>query len=204
MSIQPYTEDQRDALQEVVNIAMGQAGDALARILTSFIRLSVPRIRLVTAADVAETVSGMLEQNAEITAVRQAFANGLQGEAIVLFTQSDVHDLAKLMDYDEDINEAAEQELLMEISNLLVGAIISGISDTLNIELTFSPPSLMADHAPLSKVLNGATLPWTHALLMEVNFTVEHHAVRCHLFLFMMEKAVNTLRGILDEFLEDN
>ena len=61
MSIQPYTEDQNDALQEVVNIAMGQAGDSLARILGNFVELSVPRIRLVTVNDVIKTVTGMVD-----------------------------------------------------------------------------------------------------------------------------------------------
>ena len=41
------TEDQRDCLQEGVNVAMGQAGDSLARFLEVFIHLSVPRIRLL-------------------------------------------------------------------------------------------------------------------------------------------------------------
>ena len=67
MGIQPYTEDQNDALQEVVNIAMGQAGDSLARILGNFVELSVPRIRLVTVKDVIKTVMDMVASDAEIS-----------------------------------------------------------------------------------------------------------------------------------------
>jgi len=66
MSIQPYTEDQSDALQEVVNIAMGQAGDSLARILGNFVALSVPRIRLATGKDVIKTATGMVDNNTEV------------------------------------------------------------------------------------------------------------------------------------------
>lgn len=202
MTIRPYTEDQNDALQEVVNIAMGQAGNSLARILKNFVELSVPRIRLVTADDVVDTVSQMMSQNVEITAVRQAFANSLRGEAIVVFTQNDANDLARLLDYDEDIDDSAEQELLMEVSNLLMGSIINGISETLEVDLSFSPPSLMADHAPLDKVLTPENFSWSHALLMEVNFTVEDHDIKCHLFMFMTENAIDTMRGILDLYLE--
>lgn len=202
MNISPYTEDQSDALQEVVNIAMGQAGDSLARILANYVELSVPRIRLVTVNDVVDTVSEMVAQNVDITAVRQAFANALRGEAIVVFTQGDAADLARLLDYDEQVDASAEQELLMEISNLLVGSIINGISETLAVDLNFSPPSLMADHAPLDKVLSPDNISWTHALLMEVNFTIEDHDIKCHLLMFMTEQAIDTMREILDQFLE--
>ncbi len=40
-----YSEDQRDCLQEIVNVAMGQAGDSLARLLEVFVTLSVPKIQ---------------------------------------------------------------------------------------------------------------------------------------------------------------
>ena len=203
MSIQAYTEDQNDALQEVVNIAMGQAGDSLARILGHFVELSVPRIRLVSVKDVINTVSEMVDNDVEISAVRQAFSHSLRGEAIVIFAQRGADDLADLMGYDADLDHSAEQELLLEVANLLVGAVINGIAETLETDLTFSAPSLMAERTPLDRVLNPEQLSWSHALLMEVNFTVENRDFKCHLLMFMTEEAIDTLRGILDGFMED-
>lgn len=203
MSTQPYTEDQNDALQEVVNIAMGQAGDSLARILGNFVALSVPRIRLVNVKDVISTVTEMVDFNAEVSVVRQAFSNTLRGEAMVVFTQRGADDLAELMGYDADLDHCAEQELLLEVANLLVGAIINGVAETLETDLSFSAPSLMAERTPLDLVLVADQLSWTHALLMEVNFTVENHDFKCHLLMFMTEDAIDTLRGILDRFMDD-
>ncbi|MDT8383994.1 MAG: chemotaxis protein CheC [Gammaproteobacteria bacterium] len=202
MTMQAYTEDQNDALQEVVNIAMGQAGDSLARILGNFVELSVPRIRLVTVKDVISTVTEMVDTNAEISAVRQAFSNSLRGEAIVVFAQSGADDLADLMGYDTDLDQSAEQELLLEVSNLLVGAIITGIAETLETDLSFSAPSLMAERKPLDQVLIPEQLSWSHALLMEVNFTVEGRDFKCHILMFMTEEAIDTLRSILDDFMD--
>lgn len=202
MSIQPYTEDQNDALQEVVNIAMGQAGDSLARILGNFVELSVPRIRLVSVEDVIKTVTTMVDAKAEISAVRQAFSNSLRGEAIVVFAQSGADDLADLMGYDTEMDQSAEQELLLEVGNLLVGAVINGISETLETDLSFSAPSLMAERTPLERVLVPEQLSWSHALLLEVNFTVEGRDFKCHLLMFMTEEAIDSLRTILDEFMD--
>jgi len=46
-----FTELQRDALQEIANLAMGRAGARLALLLGRFIELSVPRLRVVRATD---------------------------------------------------------------------------------------------------------------------------------------------------------
>lgn len=202
MNIAPYNEDQTDALQEVANIAMGQAGDSLARIMGHFVELSVPRIRLVTLKDLVNTVTDMVGVKEDVAAVRQAFYNQLRGEAIVVIKQSGADELAKLMDYDDVVDGEAEEELLLEVANLLVGAIINGISDTLETELGFSAPSLMTACAPLERVLTPDQLTWSHALLVEVNFCIEQHNFKSHLLMFMTEESIDTLRGILDQFLD--
>jgi len=202
MSIQPYSEDQADALQEVANIAMGQAGDSLARILDNFVTLSVPRIRQIEVQDLADTVTAMVGEE-EVSAIRQAFYNSLRGEAIVIFTQSGADELAELLGYDCELDAAIEQELLLEVGNLLVGAILNGISETLGAELGFSAPSLMAEHTPLREVLTPDQLSWEQALLVEVNFSVEKHRFKSHLLMFMTEETIDTLRGILDQFMDN-
>ena len=42
-----FTEEQRDCLQELINVAMGLAIDKLARFLNTFVHLQVPAIGLV-------------------------------------------------------------------------------------------------------------------------------------------------------------
>ena len=182
---------------------MGQAGDSLARILDNFITLSVPRINLVSSKDTVRMVLEMIDNHDEVTTVRQAFSRSLHGEAIVVFTQKDARDLAEMMDYDtDDVDEMTEQEILMEVTNLLVGAIINGISEILETEISFTAPTMMGENMPIEKTLGQEQLAWSHALLMEVNFSVENHNLTCHLLMFMTEKAIDTLRTILTDYLE--
>ncbi|MEW6613429.1 MAG: hypothetical protein AB1409_11880, partial [Pseudomonadota bacterium] len=129
--IMPLTEAQTDALQEVANVAMGQAGNSLARILDVFVCLSVPRIRLVTATEVLDAVLEMVGSDTVVSAARQAFYNHLRGEAVVIFGQAGCRDLAVLMGYDEQLDANSEQELLLEVSNVLVGACMCCIGDQL-------------------------------------------------------------------------
>jgi chemotaxis protein CheC len=92
---------------------------------------------------------------------------------------------------------------LLEISNLLVGAVLNGGSETLSMNLGFSAPSLMAISKSLDQVLRKENLTWSHALLLEVNFTLENRDFKSHLLLFMTEDTIDKLGGVLDEFLQD-
>ena len=149
MSVAPLTEDQRDAMQEITNIAMGQAGSLLATLLGTFMKLSVPRINVLALSEVASAIGSMVGRNIEITAVRQSFHGGLRGEAIVIYGQDGCKELGDLMGYDEALDRENEIELLLDVSNILVGACLGGIIDQIKGitkahdagELSFWPPA---------------------------------------------------------------
>ncbi len=202
MNITPLTADQKDALQEVLNIAMGQAGASLALLLDSFIELSVPRIRIVNANKITETVMEMVGDRVEVTAVRQAFFDDLRGEAIVIFEQNGCKDLADLMGYQGELNAQAEQELLLDVTNVLVGAILNGITETLGTELSYSAPSVIAEKISVKNIINQDDVPWTHALLLEVNYNLKDRDFQSHLLLLLTEEAIAALCIAIDKFLE--
>lgn len=202
MSMTPLTDEQRDALQEVLNIAMGQAGDSLARILDTFIALSVPRIRLVKVSEVATAVIDMVGIRTEVTAVRQAFFDDLHGEAIVIYGQRGCKDLADLMGYPAKLDTAAERELVLDVTNVLVGAILNGVTETLGTEISYSAPSLIAESTPVEKIMDPKQLSWSHALLLEVNYSLEKRDFKSHLLLLMAEEAIEALRKAINHFME--
>lgn len=202
MSILHFTDEQRDALQEVLNIAMGQAGDSLARILDTFISLSVPRIRLVNVDEVAMAVIDMVGIRTEVTAVRQAFFDDLRGEAIVIYGQRGCKDLADLMGYPTKMDPATETELVLDVTNVLVGAILNGITETLGTEISYSAPSMIAESTPVEKIMDPKQLSWTHALLLEVNYSLEKRDFKSHLLLLMTEDAIDSLHKAVSHFME--
>ena len=209
MSVAPLSDDQRDALQEITNIAMGQAGSSLAALLDTFVHLSVPRINVVEVGELSRAISDLVGRDMDVTAVRQSFQGYLRGEAIVIYGADGCKELADLMGYDEALDREAEVELLLDVGNVLVGACLGGITEQLKVvaetsnagELSFSAPSLMAEHVSPDALLNPDKLSWTHALLMEVNFTLEQRDFISHLIMLMPEQAIDKMRGILDEFM---
>jgi chemotaxis protein CheC len=202
MTIAQLSPEHSDALQEVVNIAMGQAGDNLARLLDTFVSLSIPQIRMVELDDIMDVLHQMVGRENRVSAIRQAFFPRLRGEAIVLFPEHRMQGVAMLMGYNVAPNPQQQQEIQLDITNILVGSILSGITQTLGTDLRFSPPSLLASDVPVERVIDTGNVEWRHVLLVEVNFSLNEHSFRSHMLLLMAEEALVPLREVLDDLME--
>lgn len=201
VKVEPLREEQRDALQEVVNIAMGRAGASLARVLNHFVVLSVPHIRLVEVSQLRASMRDMARSDDRLTVVRQSFQNRVRGEAIVLFGSSGVKGLADLMGY-ADVDGVEEQELLLDVANIVVGATVGGIGDQLGVELGYSAPSLLARDVRLDALLDPSILAWRYSLVLQIRFALEDRAFSCDVLMFMPESSIEWMRQAIDMFLE--
>ncbi|MGN6667926.1 MAG: chemotaxis protein CheC [Trinickia sp.] len=206
MSEPILTEDQRDALQEIANIGMGQAGARLAALLGRFVHLSVPRIRMVDTDTLPSAVRDMLDFTEPVTALRQSFRCEIAGEAISLFDSRSANhmkfvfrsDDPPVEDREEDMSDA---EVLSDVANLIAGACLTGLFEQLGQLPTFTPPRLIGVQLDLEEVLHPSKLPWDRALLLEVNLQTEDGVFGSHLLTLMTAKAVQSLVTALDGFL---
>jgi chemotaxis protein CheC len=197
-------EDQRDALQEVANMAMGQAATRLSKLLGTFIELSVPRVRVVNVSEASAALREMTGITDAVTAVRQGFRSDIKGEAIVLCKSGSVDDLCALVDdpYTKSTYEATTRtELVFDVATVLIGACVSCILDRLGRAPIFSPPGMLGAELAMEEVFQPAMLAWKTALLLEVNFALEDHSFRAHLVMLMAEDAIAHLNEALDALL---
>ncbi|MBW0445890.1 chemotaxis protein [bacterium M00.F.Ca.ET.228.01.1.1] len=204
MSEPVLNEDQRDALQEVANLAMGQAATRLARLLDSFIELSVPRVRVVAVTEAAQTLREMTGIQDPVSAVRQGFRSDIKGEALVICRSDSVDDLCALVSdpYSRSAYESVSQkELMFDVANVLTGACVSCILDQLGRTPVFSAPGLLGDALTLDEVFQPGVLQWEVALLVEVNFTLEDQSFRAHLVMLMAEESIRHMNDALDALL---
>jgi chemotaxis protein CheC len=133
MSGQFLSEEQRDALQEVLNISMGQAADALARLIQTQVHLSIPSVVQSSCQDFI----GRLKEPVQQHLAQQSFLGELSGEMISLMTDNGNEAIARLMHYDVPLPEQDRQELLLELTNILAGACLHGLISQLNFKIQF-------------------------------------------------------------------
>jgi chemotaxis protein CheC len=203
VSAPQLSEEHRDALQEVANIAMGEAGASLAQLLGTFVRLSVPRIQISGAASLPDLLGKLLGSGQRVTAVRQSFLSRVQGEAIVLFGEAGCAEVADLMGYESSLAAGERREVLLDVANMLVGACLGGIFRQFHIDPGFSAPSLLAENTPCEELLDARTLNWSHALMVEVHFGLETSTFSCHLVLLLPERSIDAIRDALAQLIAD-
>ena len=115
--------EMRDVLQELTNVAMGQAGDLLARLLNVFVKLPIPNVNLIEVSELHMALASV-EHETTTSAVCQGFiGGGVSGEALLILTDSSFKDIARLMNYQGELTVKIELELLMDIANQDIGNI---------------------------------------------------------------------------------
>ena len=195
------SEDYRDCLQENSNVAMGQAGDHLARLLNNFVILSIPHVAVLSPTEIAMAVQTVDDHG--VSGVCQGFiGGGIAGEAMLLFNDTSIADLAKLMQYDDELTENAEKEVLIDATNILVGALLRGIAEQMDIEFSFGPPAILGQHQELDKLLSSNSVRWDQALVIEVNYQIEDYNVQCDLLVVITENSFNYLLKKLSYLLD--
>ena len=204
------TEDRRDALQEMVNVAMGRAGSLMADHMRCFIHLSIPVISIVSTVKLSESLSPVADGMAipdPVTGVRQGFYDsedpaGIRGEAIVVYDAKAHLHLAQRLQVASEPTDQVERELLLEITNIITGACLNGISDQLGVQLDYSAPSIVAQRQHYSELLDPTQLPWDHCLRVQVHYS-EDGGFGCNLFLLLTTPALEELFRHADQFLAD-
>jgi chemotaxis protein CheC len=194
-----FDVDERDALQEVVNIGMGTAGAALSAALESLVGLSVPKIDLVRMDRFSDLPRLVGWSDVDACAIRQAFYDGVDGEVIVLFGGEGRMRLSQKLGYDE-ATDTSEEELLLDFTNVFVGACMNGIARQLNIQLRYSAPSILSLHAPLDSTLEQLELSVDSLLLVNVDFTLEDCSFRSQMVILFPNASTLRLKEAVAQF----
>lgn len=185
--------DYRDCIQEISNVAMGQAADLLARLLNVFVKMPIPNVNVLEVSELEMALS-LSQQNDTFSAVCQGFiGSGLSGEALIMFSDSSFADMAKLLNYTGEMNETVELELIMEIASILSGACIKGIAEQLDIHFSQSHPRVLGQHVKVGELIKANSSRWKQTLAIEISYEIENYNISCDLLLLFTEDSLEKL-----------
>jgi len=197
-----FTEDSRDCLQEVSNVAMGRAADLLARLLDVYVILPIPNVNLLEIAELHMALSS-LEESESVSAVCQGFiGSNISGEALLIFNDASFDDIADLTHFKGLIDKNIELELLMDISNILIGACLQGVSEQLDVKFSQGQPVVLGQHIKVPELISSAKKRWKQTLAIEINYTIENRNINCDLLLLFTEDSLSVLNNKIDYLME--
>ena len=180
----------RDAFREVVNVAMGRAAALLARVLGVFIQLPIPNVNLLEVGELHMALADAA-RGETLTAVCQGYiGGGIAGEALLLFHDSEVADMARLMRRQNYL----EMEMLLDLSSLLISACLSGIAEQIEVVFSQGHPQVLGQHASIDELIRLNSERWKKTLAVEFSYSLEGHDIHFDLLLLFTEDSVELLR----------
>ncbi|MDQ2078352.1 response regulator [Marinimicrobium sp. ABcell2] len=189
--------DLHDYLQETANVAMGRAADLLARLLNVFIKLPVPKVNKIARSELSMALAAAATQDT-YSAVCQGFTgSGVAGEALLLFADSNFEDMARLLNYEMDETASMEVEVLMDMSSILFGAFLKGMSDQMGLHLGLGHPTVLGKHRQISHLVEHHSQKQEQLLAIEINYAAEGYAIDCDLMVLFTEDSLPKLTEIL-------
>ena len=179
----------RDAMREVVNVAMGRAAALLARVLGVFVQLPVPNVNMLEVGELHMALADAA-QGEKLTAVCQGYiGGGIAGEALLIFHDSEVAEMARLM----QAEDYSELEMLLELSSLLISACLSGIADQIDVVFSQGHPQVLGQHASIEELIRINQKRWKKTLAVEISYSLEGHEIHFDLLLLFADDSVELL-----------
>ncbi|MCR6631025.1 MAG: chemotaxis protein CheC [Magnetospirillum sp.] len=136
-------ETERDAVTELLNIAIGHAAASLSQLVEDEVHLSVPFVDFLTPDQAVERLE-VETQGADSVAVRQHFQGLFYGDILLIFPEKRSLDLVRHMLGDEVPLEQLtelEQEALLEVGNIILNACLGSLANQLALPVEGSLPA---------------------------------------------------------------
>ena len=136
------TELERDIIREILNIGLARAADSFAVIAQERVLLEVPNIDLLMSDDIMQRVR---EYQARHFAIQSDIRGDFNGTTLMFFSGQHLQRLSRVclrMQTDEtlELNELQES-LLLEISNIITGALVTQLANILKANIYGAPPT---------------------------------------------------------------
>lgn len=193
----------RDCYQEVTNVAMGQAGDHLARIMNVFVKLPIPNVNLIEVSELHMMLSD-IELHEQTSGVCQGFlGDGISGEALCILSDSSFGDVAKILNIKEDVDDQLQLEILMDVASILIGSCLAGFAKQLDMQFRQGHPIVLGQHQSVEDLIKANKGNWRKTLAIELSYGLEGYNVQCDLILLFTEDSLETLNSKLAHWLED-
>lgn len=199
MTTEPHiTELERDIIKEILNIGLARAADSFAAIARDKVLMKVPDITLI---EVKELLTLVAKYEDSHVIIQSDIKGELNGATLMIFSDNHIVRLSEIclsmVDVQKGELSVMQESLLLEISNIITGALVTQLANILKSNIYGSPPK-----APKSHIADSLkSILVQHPLFQPLVFTVitqfSHNSKSVELPLLLFFDT-NTLLKILD------
>jgi len=199
--------EEKEILQEIMNIAFGKAAADLAEVINIFVVLSVPHVEVLSARELPDYLKNQVSGYETISILEQNFWGDFKGSAFMIFDANAGKELISLFGEEEESAgfqsmDALEQETLMEVGNILIGACVGKLAELLGDNVTYSPPRVITGNSPSNAIPADTFEKDSSAIVLKTVFCFNERNVEGFLFLVTSHDSIVWLKKALATFME--
>ena len=195
------TELERDIIREILNIGLARAADSFAVVAQDKVLLEVPSLDLLMSDDILLKLG---EYQVNHVAVQSDIRGDFTGTTLMFFSGQHVQRLSRVclrMQVADSIEvDELQESLLLEISNIITGALVTQLANILKANIYGAPPiSFKGDATALVHHLipSESLQPLIFSVITQ--FSDQSNSVELPLMLFFdratFEKILDIIRG---------
>lgn len=192
---------QQDAVNELLNVGIGQAAAALSEMVHDEILLSLPEVSFVSQGVAASQLAS--DEQGHLLAVRQGFSGMFAGNAVLIFPERRSLELVRAIfgdAVDPDHLSEMQEEAFNEIGNIILNGCLSSLADMLGKPVESGLPLVVRGDAHGVLGIDAGDHDML-ALLLNVAFEVHQSNIRGHVVIMLDLGEAEVFLGLIDDFL---
>ena len=198
--------DERDAVGEVFNIAIGNAARALSETVGEPVNLSAPVVDFYRFSDMCRQIDEAVQ--GDVAAVREAFTGPFNGSTYLIFPETKSLELVSRLIGEENADletfSEMEQDALLEVGNIVLTSCIASIADLLELKI---------DQASLPEMRTGTgssifdetdcdDSDQENILFLQVDFGLQGQDISGYVIVILNLSSVESFRALLRNYIE--
>ena len=133
--------DQLDALQEIINIGIGNASKPLSELTQSHVELQVPNIKMINPSELEAALNGLHADS--IAVIEMGFDGASKGKGMLAFPKEDALELVEVLAGEKlgtpDM-DSLKVGILTEFGNIILGQFFSAVGNFLRVHFKLGLP----------------------------------------------------------------
>jgi chemotaxis protein CheC len=191
------TEDEKDVLQELMNIAYGGATAVIAQMLEAFASLSIPNIQVMQVNELLETFEKLKSTSYFFST--QAFNGEFSGESAFFINEESADNLARHLELEhkDDLDDA-----ILELTNVLTSSLTTKLAQELETEVGFSLPSI--SKVPLNEINDVQTFQiYSKVIVIDTELNFQDQQINGKIFILTKDESIQWLKIKLNKILDE-
>lgn len=202
-SIVELNEDQRDCLQELMNISYGAATAAISEIIGKFATLNIPYIDTISSHDLKEYLNDKLLVTSKYYISNQLVHGYLAGENLFIIDEISSRHLAEEFGLTpEEINESEIKDIILEITNILSSATSGKLASLIDTSISFSAPHINKINS-INEFDERFEGEYNYVIIISTELNFKEQNIKGELLMLTKNESSIFLKEALDKTLEN-